>query len=88
MTFVGCHFYYPETPFVPKGFTDAGHPVIYSDGNGLTVNSCDFTGFDRNHIRLGPKAKSTLVTGSRFLGGLKLDTVGKGKVVTGDNIDE
>jgi hypothetical protein len=88
MTFVGCHFYHPEAPFIPKGFTDAGHPVVYSDGNGLTLNGCDFTGFDRNHIRLGSKAKSTLVTGNRFLGGLKLDNAGMGKVVTGDNIDE
>lgn len=87
-TFIGCHFYHPEGPFVPKGFTDAGHPVVYSDGPGLTVSGCDFTGFDRRHISLGAKAKSTVVTGSRFLGGLKLDNNGKGKVETGCNVDE
>jgi len=87
-TFVGCHFYHPEGPFVPKGYTDPGHPVVYSDGNGLTMTACDMTGFNRNHIQLGAKARSTLVTSSRFLGGLKLDNAGKGKVVSGDNIDE
>jgi len=87
-TFVGCHFYRPEGAFVPKGDTDPGYPVVYSGGNGLTMTACDMTGFNRNHIQLGAKAKSTLVTSSRFLGGLKLDNAGKGKVVSGDNIDE
>lgn len=87
-TFVGCHFYHPEAPFVPKGYTDAGHPVVYSDGNGLTITGCDMTGFDRNHVRLGPKSKSTIVTSSRFLGGLKLEKTGKGIVVAENNIGE
>ena len=39
-------------------------------------------------IFLGPKSKSTVVTGSRFLGGLKLENQGKGKVEAGLNIDE
>lgn len=87
-TFVGCHFYEPEGPFVSKDYIDPGHPVIYSNGNGLTVSGCDMTGFNRNHVRLGPKARSTLVSSSRFLGGLKLNNEGIGKVVVGDNIDE
>lgn len=87
-TFIGCHFYYPEGPFVPKGAVDAGHPVVYSDGNGLTITGCDMTGVTRNHIRLGKQSKSTVVTSSRFLGGLKLDNTGTGKVVSGHNIDE
>jgi len=87
-TFIGCHFYYPEGPFVPKGAVDAGHPVVYSDGNGLTLTGCDMTGVNRNHIRLGKQSKSTVVTSSRFLGGLKLDNTGTGKVVSGHNIDE
>jgi len=87
-TFVGCHFFYPEGPFVPKDFKDEGHPAVYCDGNGLTVSACDFTGFKQNHIFLGPKSKSTVVTGSRFLGGLKLENQGKGKVEAGLNIDE
>ena len=87
-TFVGCHFYHPEGPFVPAGYADAGHPVVYSDGNGLTVSGCDFTGFSRRHLRLGASARSTVVSGSRFLGGLKVESEGAGKVVAGDNIDE
>jgi hypothetical protein len=87
-TFIGCHFYQVEGPFVPKDFTDEGHAVIYGDGNGLTVSACDFTGFDRNHVLLGAKSKSTLITGTRFLGGLKLNNAGRGKVETGMNIDE
>lgn len=87
-TFVGCHFYHPEAPFVPKGYADAGHPVIDSDGNGLTITGCDMTGVNRNHIRLGKQSKSTVVTSSRFLGGLKLNNTGTGKVVSGHNIDE
>lgn len=87
-TFLGCHFYYPEGPFVPKDFKDEGHPVIYCDGNGLTVSGCDFTGAKQNHVILGPKAKSTVITGTRFLGGMKLENRGKGKVEAGLNIDE
>ncbi len=87
-TFIGCHFYQPEGAFVPKDYKDEGHPVIYSDGNGLTVSGCDFTGFNRNHIVLGAKSKSTLVTGTRFLGGLKLTNHGQGKVEAATNIDE
>ena len=87
-TFIGCHFYSPEGPFVPKDAVDAGHPVVYSDGNGLTITGCDMTGFNRNHVRLNTKSRSTIVTSSRFLGGLKLENTGKGKVVAGDNIDE
>jgi Pectate lyase superfamily protein len=87
-TFVGCHFYQPEGAFVPRGYVDAGYPVVYSDGNGLTLTGCDMTGFNRNHVQLGKAARSTLVTSSRFLGGLMLANAGTGKVVTGDNIDE
>ncbi len=87
-TFIGCHFYQPEGAFVAKDFNDEGHPVIYCDGNGLTLSACDFTGFDRNHVLLGAKSKSTLITGTRFLGGLKLTNSGKGKVESGSNIDE
>ena len=84
----GCHFYQPEGPFVPKSFVDPGYPVIFCDGNGLTVSGCDFTGFNRNHIVLGPKSKSTIVSATRFLGGLPLTNQGHGKVVTTANIDE
>lgn len=87
-TFIGCHFYQPEGPFVPKNFKDEGHPVIYCDGNGLTVSGCDFTAFNRNHIALGPNSRSTIVTGTRFLGGLKLHNAGQGKVQAETNIDE
>jgi hypothetical protein len=66
----------------------AGHPAIYSDGLGLTVNGCDFTGIDRKHILLGPESRSTLVSGTRSLGPLEIVNEGKGKVVTGQNIDE
>jgi hypothetical protein len=79
-TFIGCHFYFPEGPFVPEGAVDAGHPVVHSDGNGLTITGCDMTGFNRNHVRLGTKSKSTIVTSSRFLGGLKLETSGQVKL--------
>ena len=77
-----------ELHFVPKGAVDSGHTVVYSDGNGLTITGCDMTGVNRNHIRLGKQSKSTVVTSSRFLGGLKLDGTGTGKVVSGDTIDE
>jgi len=87
-TFIGCHFYYPEGPFVHKDFVDPGHPAIYSDRAGLTVSGCDFTGFNRNHIVLGAQSKSTLVTGTRFPGGLKLTNHGQGKVEAAINIDE
>ncbi len=87
-TFVGCHFYYPEGPFVPKDFKDEGHPVIYCDGNGLTLSACDFTGAKQNHVVLGPSSRSTVITGTRFLGGLKLEDQGSGKVEAGLNIDE
>lgn len=87
-TFLGCHFYQPEGPFIPRDYTDPGHPVVYADGNGLTINGCDMTGFSRNHILLGPQAKSTLITSSRFLGGLRLENSGQGKVVVANNIDE
>lgn len=87
-TFIGCHFYQPEGQFVQKDFVDPGHHVIYGDGNGLTVSGCDFTGFKRNHIGLGPKSKSTIVTSTRLLGGLQLNNLGEGKVETAANIDE
>ena len=87
-TFIGCHFYQPEGPFVPKDFVDPGHPVIYGDGNGLTISGRDFTGFKRNHIGLGPKSKSTIVNATRFLGGLQLANLGQGKVEMSANIDE
>jgi len=87
-TFIGCHFYQPEGPFVPKDFVDPKHPVIFCDGNGLTVSGCDFTGFKRNHILLGPKSKSTIVNATRFLNGLQLTNQGPGKVETSANIDE
>jgi hypothetical protein len=77
-----------EGPFVPKNFKDEGHPVIYCDGNGLTVSGCDFTGAKQNHVLLGPEAKSTVITATRFLGGMKLENRGKGKVEAGLNIDE
>ena len=51
-------------------------------------SGCDFTGAKQNHVVLGPKAKSTVITGTRFLGGMKLENQGKGKVETGLNIDE
>ena len=37
---------------------------------------------------LGPKAKSVIVTATRFKGGLKLEKRGKARVVTGQNIRE
>jgi hypothetical protein len=52
------------------------------------VSGCDFTGFARNHIALGPNSRSTILTGTRFLGGLKLHNAGQGKVEAGTNIDE
>jgi hypothetical protein len=88
MTFVGCHFYYPEGPFVPKGATEPEHPAVHSDGAGLTVSACDFTGIKRQHIRLGPTAKSTVVVGSRFLGGLRVENQGKGKLEVMCNLDD
>jgi|GEM_PF-2283123 len=87
-TFIGCHFYQPEGPFVPKDFVDPGHPVLMCDGNGLTVRGCGLTGFKRNHILLGPKSESTIVNATRFLGGLQLTNQGPGKVETSANIDE
>jgi len=87
-TFIGCHFYYPEGPFVPKDFVDPGYPAIYGDGNGLAVSGSDFTGFNRSHIVLGPKSKSTIISATRFLGGLQLTNQGQGKVETSANINE
>jgi hypothetical protein len=73
---------------VPRDFKDEGHPVIYCDGNGLTMSACDFTGANQKHVVLGPKSRSTVITGTRFLGGLKLENRGSGKVESGFNIDE
>lgn len=42
----------------------------------------------RRHLLVGRKAKSVIVTGTRFKGGLKLERRGKAKVVTGQNIKE
>jgi len=66
--------------------------VIDSDGNGTTVNGCgftdrDFTGFDRNHIVPGKKPKGTIVSSTRFLGGMESTNEGQGKVVTSANIE-
>ena len=47
---------------------------------------CDFTGAKQNHVVLGPKVKSTVITATRFLGGMKLEDQGKGKVETGLNM--
>jgi len=73
---------------VPKDFVDPGHPAIYGDNAGLTVSGCDFTGFNRNHIVLSPKSKSTIVSATRFLGGLQLTNQAHGKVVISANIEE
>jgi len=53
-----------------------------------TISVRDFTGFNRNHIVLGPKSKSTIVSATRFLGGLQITNQGHGKVETSANIDE
>jgi len=37
-TFIGCHFYHPEAPFVHKNCVETGHPAIYTDRAGLTVS--------------------------------------------------
>jgi len=87
-TFICFHFYFPEGPFVPKDFVDPGYPAIYGDGAGLTVSGCDFTGFNRNHVGLGTESKSTIVTSTRFLGGLQLINLGQGKVEKSTDIDE
>ena len=87
-TFIGCHFYYPEGPFVHKDLVDPGHPAIYTDRAGMTVSGCDFTGFNRNHIVLGSKSKSTIVSATRFLDGLQLAYQGYGKVETSGNIED
>ncbi len=52
------------------------------------MNGRDFTGIDRKHIHLGPRSRSTLVSGTRSLGPLEIVNEGKGKVVTDQNIDE
>ncbi len=68
--------------FVPTGnYRIQGHLSVPD-------SACDFTGFDRNHVLLGAKSKSTLITGTRFLRGMKLKNEGGGKVETGMNIDE
>ncbi len=87
-TFIGCHFYWPGGPFVPKDWKDEGLPGIYTNGNGLTIDGCDFTDMARRHLLVGPKAKSVIVTATRFKGGLKLEKRGKARVVTGQNIRE
>jgi hypothetical protein len=73
---------------VPKGAVDAGHPVVYSDGNGLTITGCDMTGFTRNHVRLGKAVeeydRDEQPVPRRAEAGERRD----GKVVTGHNIDE
>lgn len=87
-TFIGCHFYWPGGPFVPKDWKDEGLPGIYLNGNGLTIDGCDFTDMARRHVVVGPKARSVIVTATRFKGGLKLENRGKAKVVAGQNIAE
>lgn len=87
-TFIGCHFYWPAGPFLPADFKDDGYPGIILNGNGLTIDGCDFTDMTRRHIRVGPKAKSVIVTATRFKGGLKLENRGKARVVAGHNVNE
>jgi len=87
-TFVGCHFYWPGGPFVPADWKDSGDPAIRLDGNGLTLQACDFTDLARRHVWVGPKARSVIVTGTRAKGGLRIENRGKARVVTGQNIDE
>ena len=87
-TFIGCHFYWPGGPFLPKDYPDAGHPGILLDGNGLTLDGCDFTDLARRHVLVGAKAKSVVVTATRFKGGMQLENLGKAEVVAGQNIGE
>ena len=88
MTFLGCHFYHPEGPFLPKDFVEVDYPAIDTESGGLTISGCDFTGIKGTHLRLGTKSRSTLVTASRFLGEIQVENQGSGKVVMEGNLDE
>ena len=85
-TFIGCHFYWHGGPSVRKDWNDAGHPGIFVNRNRLTIDACNFADMAFRHLLVGPKAKSVIVAGTRFKGGLKIGKRGKAKVVTGQNI--
>lgn len=87
-TFIGCHFYYPEPPYVPAGHTPPDVPAIASDAAGLTLSACDFTGMKKRHVHLGAKSKSTIITACRCPGGLAVENAGTGKVETAANVSE
>jgi hypothetical protein len=88
MTFIGCHFYFPEGPFVPKDSVPVDCFAIDSEGNGLTIMGCDFTGLTARHVRLGPKSKSTLITSTRFINEPEIDNQSSGKFVLESNVSE
>jgi len=85
---VGCRFHWPGRPIAPGGWSDAGRPGAQLSGNGLTIRASDGANMARGHGRVGPQARSVIVTAARPEGAPKLENRGRAEIVAGQNITE
>lgn len=81
------HVFFNQCHFASWDQAGKGSPAILANGNGLTVNGCDFMEA-KKHIVLGPESKATVIMGSRFRGGMQIENNSKGKVEMGLNVEE
>ena len=81
------HVFFNQCHFASWDQAGKGSPAIMANGNGLTVNGCDFMEA-KKAIVLGPDSKATIIMGSRFRGGMQVENNSKGKVEMGLNVEE